>query len=119
MLGMNEMASPDDRDAFEQQQAAHQAIEDKARDLAMMALTVLTTGRGPELLDYLRQRTVDLPVACDPQLSLEAPGVPTNPAEWVFIREGQNGVVRHLEGLIRMAREYAKQPAQAPQQGTE
>lgn len=100
----------EDANAIEEQKAMLAEIERQQQELAHMVHSVLTTGRGPELLDYLRMRTIEMASAVDPQASIEAPSIPLNPAEWLFVREGQNSVTRHLEGLIRLARHYANQP---------
>lgn len=89
-----------------------QEIENQHREIARMAFgAFITSSDGAGMLDYLRARTIEQPLAIPPDQGLEQPGVPLNPAEWLFIREGQNSVIRHIEGLIRMAREYANKPA--------
>lgn len=112
-------ADEDARAALEQNEAAMKAAAEAQIERAMMVHNVLCTGRGPELLDMLRAFTIDLPNAVDPQATIEPPGIGLNPAEWLFIREGQNSVTRFLEGMIRLARQAATTPAVVPAQPTE
>jgi hypothetical protein len=115
LIAQGEGASPDDRDAFNALEAQKEQIAQQTIELAMMVHTVLTSGRGPELLDYLRSRTIDQTSLLSHELSLDPLTIPIAPEHWVFIREGENRVIRHLEGLIRLARQAATEPTNPPE----
>lgn len=92
----------DAREALDQNEAMHKANEQALREQARLFYDVFAVGRGPELLEHLRARTIEFPL-------LLAGGtignidIGLNPADWAFYREGQNSLIRYIIAQIRNA----------------
>lgn len=71
--------------------------------------------RGPELMQYLRDCTIEVGLM-DVGRSILRGDVALSPADWAYAREGQNSIVRMMESQIRMA--LTPEPA-APEPQTE
>lgn len=94
----------DAREALAQNEAMIEAAKQAAREEARLFLDVFGTGRGPILLELLREKTIerDLMVA-SLTIGNETREIPVNPAEWAYHRNGQNSVVRYIETQVREA----------------
>lgn len=92
------------RDSFEQNKAMLEEAERLLREEARLFYDVFMTGRGPELLEHMRSKTVDLDLMSVSSVimnGMREMGV--GPAEWAYHRNGQNTVVRWIETMIRHA----------------
>ena len=88
-------------------------VREREREFATLVHDVFRKHpRGAELLDHLRQMTIETtmmkatgnPLTMEAEFQLDA-------SDWIFAREGQNSLVRMLEYYIRMA-ETPEEPAQ-------
>lgn len=96
--------SEDARDALAQNEEMLKQAAMAAREEARLFFDVFSVGRGPELLEYMRSRTIEVDLMnLSRVIGTEAREVPVNPAEWAFHRNGQNSVVRWIETMIRTA----------------
>lgn len=93
---------------------ANRMTEDARRanlELAALFYDVLGTGRGPELMEHLRDCTIEVGLL-DQQRSAVRGDLALTPEQWFCIREGQNSIVRMMEDQIRIALTPVEQPAQ-------
>lgn len=97
--------NPEDaREAIEQNEAMQEAAKQAMREKARLFYDVFGVGRGPELLELLRNETVDLDLmAVSPVVGGHLREMGVNPAEWAYHRNGQNSVVRYLEAMTRLS----------------
>lgn len=103
MPGFNEDPG-DARDAFEKNDANLKAAARFQREQARLFFDVFATGRGPELLEFLRVRTIDVDLMnLQGVLAGETREIPVSPELWAYHRNGQNSVVRYIETQIRIA----------------
>lgn len=90
-----------------------QAVEDAAQaqlDFALLVAEVFMNGRGPELLQRMRELTIELPLM-DAGNSIVRGDLMLSPSDWAYVREGQNSYQRFIEDQIR----YAQNPPKAEQ----
>lgn len=96
--------------------AANREVNEEARladfENAKLFADVLMHGRGPELMEYLRNCTIEVPLM-EVTGSLVRGEVALSPDHWAYLREGQNSIVRYMESRVRDA---MKEPEPAPQQ---
>lgn len=91
-------------------EALDKAAEEQRRDQAIAQVEiarlyhdVFMTGRGPELLDLFRTTFLTAPLMRISHGNPAWPEFPISPAEWAFVREGQNSLIRHIERMIALA----------------
>lgn len=95
-------------------QEVNEAVELARMEEARLFFAVFGTGRGPELLDLLRGKTIELPLM-DVSGSLVRGEVALSPAEWAYVREGQNSIVREIEAQLKLATRPPETPAAQPE----
>lgn len=78
-------------DDLEQQ---HQAIDDGVMNIDLLMARTFSTEEGRKVLAWMRQRYLEQPCW--------QPGADPSLGQW---REGQNAVIRDLEGRIRKAKQ--------------
>jgi len=61
--------------------------------------TVFTSPEGKQILNFLKDQTSDL--SCLSHNTLLSGNISLNPAEFVFLREGQNSIIRYIEMMIK------------------
>ena len=88
------------RDAFQQNDEMQQAAARFMLEQGKLVFDVLGMGRGPELLELLREQTIEKPLMVVHGTIGSAPEIGLGPAEWAYYREGQNSVIRYLETMI-------------------
>lgn len=95
ILGEEEVAKIEtDKEADREQQIAD----------ARIFFEVFGTGRGPELLEILKHKTIyastmnraDAVLDCD---------IPLNPGEFMAAREGQNALIRFIDRQMKLSQE--------------
>lgn len=86
------------REAQDLNADAAREVQEKARLFA----DVFLHGRGPELLQELRNSTIEVPLM-NVSRSFVSGEVALSPADWAYVREGQNSVIRLIEEQIRIA----------------
>lgn len=69
---------------------------------AQIFFEVFGTGRGPELLELFRHKTVYASVM---EQTIGELQIPLNPGEFMAMREGQNAFVRWIERMIKLSQE--------------
>jgi hypothetical protein len=94
--------TPEEREVSAQNEEAMRDARNAAREEAQLFADVFQHGRGPELLELLRDRTIEVPLM-DVSRSIVRGEVALSPAEWAYVREGQNSVIRHIQDQIRIA----------------
>jgi len=95
----------DAREALEQNEAMLEAATRALREKARLFYDVFGVGRGPELLELLREETVDLDLmAVSPVIGAHLREIGVKPSDWAYHRNGQNSVVRYVETMVREAR---------------
>lgn len=102
--GGENMPDESARDAVEQNEQMMQAAIVMQREEARLFYDVFMTGRGPELLQLLREKTIEvdlMQVSAVIGNGLREMGV--NPSEWAYHRNGQNTVIRYIETMVRTA----------------
>lgn len=99
-LGQNEGSG----NPIEDNEAMNKAAAAAYREQARLFYDVFGVGRGPELLDHLRSRTIEVDLMIvSATIGSETREIPVNPAEWAYHRNGQNSVVRYIETMVREA----------------
>lgn len=99
-----EGSDEDAREAFAQNEEMMKAAALIQREEARLFLDVFSTGRGPELLELMQAKTLDLDLmAVSPVIGSAFREMNMNPADWAFHRNGQNSVVRWIIQQIRLA----------------
>lgn len=106
---------PNARDAFAEAENAEMvkaaALAQKAE--ARLFLDVFTVGRGPELLELMQARTLELDLmTVSTVIGRHFHEAGVGPAEWAYHRNGQNSVVRWIIEQIRLAKLIENQEAQ-------
>lgn len=96
-------ATPDEQQAAAMNAEAINAENLRQWEAARIFLDVFGTGRGPELLMVLRDATIELPLM-EVAASTVRGDLALSPAEWAYVREGQNSVVRLIESQMRIAK---------------
>lgn len=91
------------RDAVEQNKQMEAQALQAQRELARLFYDVFGEGRGPELLERLRDTTIEMPLMSVNGVLGSQPEIGLGPAEWAYYREGQNSVVRFIELQMRNA----------------
>lgn len=92
------------RDTFDQNEAMLKEAAQKQREFARLFFDVFMTGRGPELLQVMRDSTIELDLmAVSPVIMNGMREMGVGPAEWAYHRNGQNSVVRWIETMIRLS----------------
>lgn len=103
-------------DPVEANRQANEEANNAERELAQLFADVLHhSPRGPELMAYLRDCTIELPLM-DVGRSIVKGDVALSPADWAYMREGQNSIVRMMEAQVHRA--LTPEPA-APEPATE
>lgn len=69
---------------------------------AQIFFDVFGAGRGPELLELFRHKTVYASVM---EQTIGELQIPLNPGEFMAMREGQNAFVRWIERMIKLSQE--------------
>lgn len=83
----------------EKQADAEQRIAD-----ARIFFEVFGNGRGPELLEILKHKTVYASTMSRGSAIIEG-DIPLNPGEFMAFREGQNALVRFIERQMKISQE--------------
>lgn len=98
---LSSVLSPEEVEAAKvaQEEANEQRIAD-----AQIFFDVFMTGRGPELLEILRHKTVYLSTMDRDNCVIDG-NIPLNPGELMAGREMQNALIRFIERQIRIAQE--------------
>ncbi len=86
----------------EQQAEMNEVAAQATRERAQLYASVFLHGRGPELLAELRDCTIEVGLM-DVSRSVVRGEVALSPADWAYVREGQNSLVRMIEEQIRIA----------------
>jgi hypothetical protein len=103
---------PTSEEDLAEQKRQMEAMAQAERELNALVLSVFGTGRGPELLEWLRDNTVE----CSPLKINNGAGqiagneFPIQPSDWLMIRAGQNSIVHELERRIAIARKPEPAP---------
>jgi hypothetical protein len=113
------LGAPDDglpadtEEAKAEQQRQLEAMQQAERELNGLIAEVLRNGRGPELLQWLRDCTIESPLLKLNNAAGQIAGneFPLSPAEWAYVRAGQNSVIHELERRIYLALHPAPTPA--------
>lgn len=104
-LGNQSEDAGDAREALAENQKMIDEADRQMRELARLFYDVFAVGRGPELLDYLRRRTIEQPLmVATLTIGNEERQLPVNPSEWAYHRNGQNSVVHFIENMMALAR---------------
>lgn len=61
---------------------------------------LFTSPEGKYILDYLKSETIQR--LCLQPNTLLPPDIAVNPSEFIFLREGQNSVIWHIEEMIKL-----------------
>ncbi len=69
---------------------------------AQIFFDVFGQGRGPEMLELLKYKTIYLSVM---ENGISEASIPLNPGEFMAMREGQNALVRWIERMIKLSQE--------------
>ena len=88
----------------------------RARETASMIYEVLTKGRGPEFMDWLEQKTIRSSILTLSN-GLVNGEFPLSPADWAYVRAGQNSVFEELERQIRIAMAPEPEPTKGKSNG--
>lgn len=107
----------DTEEAKAEQQRQLEAMQAAENELNQLVASVLRNGRGPELLQWLRDCTIESPLLKLNNAAGQMAGneFPLSPAEWAYVRAGQNSVIHELERRIALAMQPAPEPAQKPE----
>lgn len=104
-LGNQQESGGDAREALAENQKMIEEADRQMRELARLFFDVFQQGRGPELLEYLRRRTIEQPLmVASLTIGNDQRELPVNPSEWAYHRNGQNSVVHFIETMIALAR---------------
>lgn len=95
LLGEEEVAKIE----VENDEDQAQRIED-----ARIFFDVFGTGRGPELLEILKHKTV-YASTMNQAVAITDSDIPLNPGEFMALREGQNALIRFIERQIKLSQE--------------
>ena len=107
-----EGSDEDAREAFAQNEEMMKAAALIQREEARLFLDVFTTGRGPELLELMQSRTIDLDLmAVSAVIGRHLHEAGVGPAEWAYHRNGRNSVVRWIIQQIRLAQAIENEEA--------
>lgn len=98
---------PTEGEAFDD--AAREANAEMAAEAAELAMiparliyAAFSTPDGAEALQWLRERTVQVPLMDVSRSSVQGE-VALSPAEWAYVRAGQNSVVELIDAQIKLA----------------
>ena len=94
--------TPEEREAAAANREMNEDAAQAAREEARLFADVFNTGRGPELLYLLRNRTIEVGLM-EVTRSTVRGEVALSPADWAYVREGQNSVIRMIEEQVRIA----------------
>lgn len=108
--------TPDERAVDLANREANEAARLADYENAKLFFDVLMTGRGPELMEHLRNSTIEVPLM-EVSGSLVRGEVALGPDQWAFLREGQNSIVRYMESRCRDAMKEPEKPAPQPTEG--
>ena len=90
----------------------------KQYETCCMVRDVMTQGRGPEFLEYLRTITVEQPAFVAGVQMVDQGNYALLPAEQQgFVREGQNSLYWHLKNAIKAAEAGPPQRPELPTEG--
>lgn len=109
--------SIDPEQAKAEQAAQMAAMQQAENELNQLCAEVLRNGRGPELLQWLRDCTIESPLLKLNNAAGQIAGneFPLSPAEWAYVRAGQNSVIHELERRVYLALQPAPTPAPQPE----
>ena len=79
-------------------------------ELDLMVQEVLTTGRGPEFLEWLERALIRQPLISG--ISPSEPAISMTVEQWAMFREGQNSMFHVLTAMIERAKLGAPQEPQ-------
>lgn len=85
--------------------------QEKQMEFARLVHAVFETPQGIDLMERLYSLTQAAPLM-DVSNSLVQGEVSLSPADWAYIREGQNSVIRFLLNQIELAKRPPVQPSQ-------
>ena len=100
---------PEGEDAAQMNAEAIEAHNRKMIEDAKIFFNVFSQGQGPELLEWLSERTVDVPLV-QVSGSLANNQISLSPADWAYFREGQNSIIRLIKQQMKLATETAEEP---------
>lgn len=90
-------------EAADTTEAARQAQQEQMETAQMIKRALIDNPDGAILLDYLTQATIMTPMMAVSR-SLPTDGeVALSPADWAYVREGQNSVIHFLRNQISLA----------------
>lgn len=96
-----------DGNPIEQNEEMQRAYEAALLQQAKNFYEVFGTPKGNELLNHLRDRTIEVPLMNMSQVLDEGREFGVNPSEWAFYRDGQNSVIRYIEKQLRIVVDHA------------
>ena len=99
---------------IEQNEAMMREAVEQQMEMARLVHSVFETPQGMDLMDRLYNLTQGAPLM-KVSGSLVDGEVALSPADWAYIREGQNSVIRFLLGQIELAKNPPEM--QQPQEG--
>lgn len=79
------------------------AAKKQLREQGKLFADTFGTSAGLQLLEHLRDRTIEVPLLVVNGVVGSSPEIGMGPAEWAYYREGQNSVIRYIETMIRHA----------------
>lgn len=87
-------------------------------EMAKLAHDVFAIGRGPELLEHIRDMTIEWPmVRVSGAVGHADLDMAITPDQWLWIRTGQNSMYFWLRGLLEQARKGPPRVAAADGEG--
>lgn len=102
----------DEQDAAHENMALAHEHNLKQLEDARLFFDVFGHGRGPELLEHLRDFTIELSLLQGVGRSPVMLEIGLSPEQWAFLREGQNSVIRHIEAQLKLATTPVDKPVQ-------
>ena len=92
----------DAREALEKNEEMQKEAAQRMREVGRLFYDVFTVGRGPELLMFLRDQTIEVDLM-NVGAAIGERQFDLDPGNWAYYRTGQNSVVRYIETMIRLA----------------
>ena len=102
--GLKFLASILGEEKVEKIKADNEADREQQIADARIFFEVFGTGRGPELLEILKHKTVYASTMERSGAICDA-DIPLNPGEFMAMREGQNALIRFIERQIKLSQE--------------
>lgn len=92
-----------DQDAAQMNAEAMREARLRQVETSRLFFDVFGTGRGPELLQWLRDRTIEVSLI-NVSGAMVSGEIALSPADWAYIREGQNSLIREIERQLLIAK---------------